>query len=257
MGTDTQPGEPRWGLTDAAAGVLGAIVLALALGGAFARFWIVDAQIAMLLGYLVVWVPLLGAVLIACFWRGSRSLVRDFGLRFRPLDLLWGLSIGLLARVVASFVEIGLFGHIGGGSVTFGETVYDGWWLFGTLLAPVLIAPFIEELFFRGLLLRAVARATAAGGGTVGVPRSVPQGVPRSVPQSVSLGIAIAVSGLVFALVHVLQASSVSGAWAVGLSTLVFGLAAAALAALTGRLGGAIIAHVTFNALVVVPALLL
>jgi hypothetical protein len=36
----------------------------------------------------------------------------------------------------------------------------------------------------------------------------------------------------------------------------VFGVAAASLAAATGRLGGAIVAHVTFNALVVVPAVL-
>jgi uncharacterized protein len=43
--------------------------------------------------------------------------------------------------------------------------------------------------------------------------------------------------------------------WVAGLGTQTFGLAAASVAALTGRLGGAIIAHVTFNALVVVPAL--
>jgi hypothetical protein len=73
--------------------------------------------------------------------------------------------------------------------------------------------------------------------------------------RAVSLGIAIAVSGLMFALVHVLQATTVTEAWVAGLGTLVFGLATASVAALTGRLGGAIIAHVMFNALVVVPAL--
>jgi uncharacterized protein len=50
--------------------------------------------------------------------------------------------------------------------------------------------------------------------------------------------------------------TAVTGGSRAGLGTLVSGLAAASVAALTGRLGGAIIAHVTFNALVVVPALL-
>lgn len=193
-------------------------------------------QAGVLLSYLAVWAPFAVLVLVAVFRHGTGSLVRDLGLRFRPIDLLWGLSIGMLARVVAWLVEIIGFGRMGGGAVTFGETVLDGCWLFGAVLAPVLIAPFVEEVFFRGLVLRAVAGSVAGS-------------------RAVSLGIAIAVSGLVFALVHVLQATTVTEAWVAGLGTLVFGLAAASVAAFTGRLGGAVIAHITFNALVVLPAL--
>lgn len=232
--------DTRQALTDAATGVLFAIVFVLLVSMAAARFWITDAHLGLLLSYLAVWVPLLGAVAAACWLHGSGSLGRDFGLRFHPLDLLWGLAIGLLARLVASLIEIAGYGQMGTTAPTLGETVYDGWWLFGSLLAPVLLAPFIEELFFRGLLLRAVLGVTVANRNGRGL----------------SMGIAIVVSGVVFALLHVLEAGSISAVVVVGVSTFLFGAAAASVAALTGRLGGAIVAHVTFNALVIVPALL-
>jgi uncharacterized protein len=231
VGGESRPPVHRSWLTDAAVGVVLAILLVLLVS---AR--ITSAQLGVLLSYLAVWVPFVVLVLVAVFRHGSGSPVRDLGLRFRPIDVLWGLAIGMLARVVASLIEIAGFGRMGGGGVTFGETVYDGWWLFGAVLAPVLLAPLLEEVFFRGLVLRAVAG-----------------NVPGS--RAVSLGVAIAVSGLVFALVHVVQATTVMETWVTGLGTLVFGLAAASVAAVTGRLGGAIIAHVTFNALVVLPAL--
>ncbi|WP_035879260.1 CPBP family intramembrane glutamic endopeptidase [Cryobacterium sp. MLB-32] len=227
--------DAQRGLTDATVGVVLAVALVLFASLAAAEFWITDPNVSLLLSYLAVWIPLLGAVGIAWLFHGH-----DLGLRFHWLDLLWGLSIGLLARSVASVVEILGYGQMGSSAVTFGETVYDGWWLFGALLAPVLLAPLVEELFFRGLLLRSVLGVTRLSGGARGT----------------STVIAVLVSALVFALVHVLTVGTVTGVWVAGVSTFVFGLGAACLAVLTGRLGGAIIAHVTFNALVVVPALL-
>ena len=242
----------RRALTDAAVGVVLAIVCVLMVGVATSRLWITDPHLVLLLSYLAVWVPLAGAVVAAGFLRGSwggiRSLARSLGLRVRPLDLLWGLTIGLLARVVASVLEIALYGRMATGGVVLGVPVHDGWWVFGALLAPVLLAPVVEEVFFRGLLLRAVEGATDAASASA----SASAGGSRAV----SLGIAVVVSGAVFALVHVLPAGSASEVAVVGLSTFVFGVGAGCVAAFTGRLGGAIIAHVTFNALVVVPAVL-
>ena len=242
MANTIHPGlalRARQALTDAAFGVLLAIALVLVVGMATSRFWITDVHFGLLLGYLAVWVPLLSAVLVACFLHGSRSLSHDLGLRFRPLDLLWGLAIGLLARVATSLLEIAQYGRMGSSSATMGEPVYDGWWLFGALLAPILLAPLVEEVFFRGLLLRAVQGVASFSGGG----------------RTFSVAIAIVVSGAVFSLVHVLQAGSVTSVAVVGLSTFVFGVSVASVATLTGRLGGAIIAHVTFNALVVIPSL--
>ncbi len=170
--------------------------------------------------------------------RSGKSLLR---LSIRPIDLVWGLGVGLLARTVASLIEILGYGSIGTAGATFGETVHDGWWLFSALLAPVLLAPFVEELFFRGLVLRGVYRQVT----TLGAARWAGP-------------IAVGVSGLTFALMHLvtIDPGNTSTVVVVGVSTLIFGLAAASLALATARIGGAIVAHVTFNGLVIVPALL-
>ena len=230
----------RVGVQISAAGIVAAIVLVVGLNGLVTRNIIVDAQLSTLLAYLVVWVPLLGAVLIFCFGFGSRSLVRDIGLRFRPLDLLWGLTVGVVARVLATIVEIAGYGQMGTGGATLGEPVRDLWWLFAVFLAPVLLSPVIEEMFFRGLVLPSV-RGAASGTG---------------VSPAVAAGTAVVVSAALFALVHVIDTGSVTATVVIGLSTFLFGLGAAGLTVATGRLGGAIVAHITFNALVVVPALL-
>lgn len=226
-------------LTDAATGVVAALALVILVSTASARSWIIDPHLTLVLSYLAVWVPLLAAVFAACYLHGTRSLRRDLGLWFQPLDLLWGLAVGLLARMVASLIEIAGYGQMGQAAASFGETVYDFWWLFGALLAPVLLAPFVEELFFRGVVLRAVTGVTRQGGAS----------------RRVAVILGIVVSALVFALVHIITIQQADAALVVGLSTFVFGLGAATLAATTGRLGGALVAHVTFNALVVLPAL--
>lgn len=206
-----------------------------------------DANLTNLMGYLCVWVPLLVAIVVAGAGvaRGGWGSALDgpglLRLSIRPIDLVWGLGVGLLSRAVASLIEILGFGSIGTAGASFGETVYDGWWLFGALVAPVLLAPFVEELFFRGLVLRGVYGRVA----TLGAARC-------------AAPIAVGVSGLTFALMHLvtIDPGSTVTVLVVGASTLIFGLAAAALALATGRIGGAIVAHVTFNGLVVVPALL-
>ena len=202
--------------------------------------WPHNPRLAVLLSYLVVWLPLLGAVFLASRLRGGRSLAVDFGLTFRPLDLLWGATFGVLARLVTGILEIVVYGRLGSDGASFSEPVRDLWWLFAALVAPVLIGPVIEEVFFRGLLARAVRDAAERGGGS----------------RRAAGVTAILVSAAVFALVHVLSAATPAGMVVIGLSTFLFGLGTAALTLVTGRLGGAIVAHVTFNALVLVPALL-
>ncbi|MDJ0338408.1 CPBP family glutamic-type intramembrane protease [Cryobacterium sp. PH31-O1] len=253
------------------------IVVAMLLMVAVSATTFADAHLATLLGYLCVWVPLLAAIVVAGAYayagqhglgapetvgrlaggiRSMRSLLR---LSFRPIDLIWGLAIGLLARTLASLVEVWGYGSIGTAGATFDQTVYDFWWLFGALLAPVLLAPVVEELFFRGLVLRAVygqvatSRVPSTGKSRQNVPTQSGRG---STPWAAPL--AIGVSGLTFALMHLvtIDAGSTAVIVVVGVSTLIFGLAAASVSLATGRIGGAIVAHVTFNGLVMVPALL-
>nr|WP_228507509.1 CPBP family intramembrane glutamic endopeptidase [Plantibacter sp. VKM Ac-2880] len=92
------------------------------------------------------------------------------------------------------------------------------------LLAAVALAPIIEELFFRGLVLPSVI-GTLRGG----------------------RWIAVVISGLLFAILHLLVVTTVAQAIVVGVGTLLVGLAAGSLAVVTGRLGPAIVTHVVFN----------
>ncbi|WP_104192588.1 CPBP family intramembrane glutamic endopeptidase [Cryobacterium sp. Y82] len=269
-------------LMPAGIGIVVAMVLLVSVGATVFD----DPNVALLLGYLCVWVPLLAAIGVTGVWiakvsapagSGGGSIVRLLRLSIRPIDLVWGLAAGLLARTVASLIEIGVYGSMGTTGATFGETVYDFWWLFGALLAPVLLAPVVEELFFRGLVLRAVYEQVAAArgrknGNIVDTPSStslVPgvsqidrSDAPDARRQSAggaAGAIAIAVSGLTFALMHLvtIDVGSTDAIVVVGMSTLIFGMAAASVSLATGRIGGAIIAHVTFNSLVIVPALVI
>ncbi|MDN4641345.1 CPBP family intramembrane metalloprotease [Agreia sp. PsM10] len=200
------------------------------------RFY--DGHLVLILSYAVVWVPFLGAVGVACFLRGTRSLAHDVGLRITFFDVLLGVGAGFLVRAIAGIIEIAFIGRMSGLGVTFGDTVYDGWWVFGTILAPVLLAPFVEELFFRGLLQRALLQA----------------GSHRLSARSATV-LSIITSAALFALLHLTQAANPIGAAVLGISAVTFGLAAALIAGLTGRIGGAIIAHVVFNGSLVAASL--
>ena len=94
----------------------------------------------------------------------------------------------------------------------------------------VLVTPVVEELFFRGLMLRALDDALAAAG------------------RAIAGTVAVVVSSAVFVLLHTLPSGeNVS----VGLivATLGVGVGCGILTLVTGRLGGAIVAHVVFNAI--------
>ncbi len=220
--------QPRAAIIDAALGLAAMLLLTAALIAW--RAWILDPRVVTLLAYLAVWIPLSAAVVVACLRHGSGSLIRDFGLRFRPIDLLWGVAIGLLARVLASLLEIISYGSTVPPPIRFAAD-YDAWWVFAVILAPVVIGPLVEEVFFRGLLLRAV------------------------LAQCRSSVLAVVVSGVVFAVAHAVQLPPGAGMLIAGVSTLVLGLAAGSVAVFTGRIGAAVVAHVTFNALGVVPGL--
>jgi membrane protease YdiL (CAAX protease family) len=203
-------------------------------------------NLALLLSYLVVWIPLLAACAFATYARGTRSLKRDLGLAITLSDVVFGLSVGLLARGLVSILEILTTGRMGLGGVTLGEVVYNGWWVFGTLLAPIIIAPVVEELFFRGLVLRSVqgwVLSTAHG-----------QSGPRATPR-VATCVAILISAMLFALLHMTQALSPSSALILGGSTLILGIGTGVLAVVTGRIGASVVAHATFNAAIIVAAL--
>lgn len=229
--SDSSNSGSRWGVADAAVGTLLALLASLAWGGV-TRSVVMPAEVQVIGSFLAVWLPLVAIVVVATFVRGQRSMTLDFGLRITWLDVLWGIALGLLARTAVSAIEIVSSGRIAGFGVQL-ELPQGLLFWFGVLLAPIVIGPFVEELFFRGLVLRAVER------------RAGDEARPGG--RAAAASVAVVVSALVFALLHVAQVATVSEAWRVGGGSLVFGLAAGVVTVFTGRLGAAVVGHMVFN----------
>jgi membrane protease YdiL (CAAX protease family) len=225
---------PRWGLGDVAVGLLLALVggsitfsLAVSLSGDEADelglAWVNIAQIGM-------WAALVGVPAWAA-WSKGNGMVRDFGLRVKDWDVPKGAIVGLASQaVLLPLVYLPIFLLTDADSDDLSERATDladrADGAFGVVMLVLLTgiaAPIIEEIFYRGLFLRALERRW---GSTA----------------------AIVISGLVFGIIHFSVISTP------GLA--VFGMVLAVLAVKTGRLGAPIAAHMAFNLLAVVNVLM-
>jgi membrane protease YdiL (CAAX protease family) len=228
----------RWGLPDAAAGFIAAILLSgivgsivLVLGG-----WDTtdDAPMwAIALLQLPLWAGFGGGVLVASYRRGARSLREDFGLAVEARDVPIGLVLGIAAQYFVNFaVSWPVIKLTGSSFDDYEQPARDlalkakesSWWgvvLF--ILVVAIAAPFFEELFYRGL-------------------------VQRSFLRHVAPVVAIVLTATLFGLSHfeLLQLPAL----------VVFGLLVGWLAHRSGRLGLSIFTHVGFNATTVVVLLL-
>lgn len=174
--------------------------------------------IALALLQLPVWAVQLAAVATATTAR-SRSWRDDLGLRVRAIDGLVGAVAGvgtqLLIGVLYRMVDIDADGPAQQ-LTSKGRGVVG---LVGMLVLLALCAPVVEELLFRGVL---------QGGLASRLPRPL----------------AVVIAAAVFALVHY-QPVQFPG-------LLVAGLVFGSLAMRSGRLGPAVVAHITFNATTVI-----
>lgn len=220
--TDGRRGQ-RWHLTVATVGFAATAVLVVMFPAGIR----LPAPVAPLGGYVLVWLPLLVAILVIRLDRSRRDSGPDaVRWRLRPIDLLWGAAIGLLLRIVVSILEIVVYGSLpatSGGTVPLGSAAQIVTFVVG-FLAVTVVAPAVEEVFFRGTLLPALI-------GSLGGRRWTP----------------VVISALAFAGLHLLTVSSAPQAFVVGLGTFLVGLCTATVAVLTGRLGPALIAHIVFN----------
>lgn len=195
----------------------------LGLGaGALGGFFIGGA-----LGTVVLWLGLLIPVVLAY----RRAIPRGL-LKFRAVDLLYGIVLGGALRLIQGW----LAAAFGGSGALPSYPSLDGalptlWWL-EDLLGGALVAPVVEEFFFRGLLLvviftlvRRFAGNDAAGVGLGGF-------------------IAVVASAGLFVVAHYLTGSLSVDAAA---SLTLVGLVCGALVVLTGRIWPAVIVHVMYN----------
>jgi membrane protease YdiL (CAAX protease family) len=187
----------------------------------------VSRPVELVLTSLALWAGLLGAVVLVSTRRGTGSLVRDLGLRFRWSDLGYGLAGSIAARVIAGYAVSPVplprrrLGDQPGRSIFDDVTHQRSTWI--VLIIVVCIgAPVVEEIFFRGLLQsRLVGRHGPVAG--------------------------ITIASLLFGAAHLVSWTgplTLAFAWAVAAGGLVLG----ATYHYSRRLGTSIVVHAFFNA---------
>jgi membrane protease YdiL (CAAX protease family) len=182
------------------------------------------------------WIGFFGAPWLASRTRGTRHLWADLGVRFRWVDL-WGVAIGVGGQIVIAILYAP-FQHdihdFNGPSQKLTGGAHGAGFLV-VALATVFLAPFMEELFFRGLLFKSLARLLTPSGG----------GPTRA--RGLGIAVAVVVDGLLFGLAH--------GEWVQLAGLALFGVALAAVSYRTGRLGMNMVAHASFNLVAIVAIL--
>jgi uncharacterized protein len=182
------------------------------------------------------WFGFLGAPWLASRTQGTRHFLADIGLRFRWIDLV-GIVIGFAAQLVIA-VLYAPFQHditnynaptqkLTGSSHGVGFLVIA--------LATVLLAPLMEELFFRGLLFKALVRLFTPSQGAVTTARRA------------GVVLAVIADGLLFGLAH--------GEWVQLAGLALFGMVLAGISYRTGRLGMNFVSHASFNLVAVISIL--
>jgi membrane protease YdiL (CAAX protease family) len=192
--------------------------------------WFVGASLVGL------WVGLFGGAVLGSVARGTRRLVADLGIRFRPIDLV-GIAIGVGGQVVVAIMYAPFIHHIhnfNAPTTKLTGGAHGGGFVVIALLT-VFGAPFVEEVFFRGLLLKGLARLLT------------PPGTEASTRRAWGVVAAIILDGALFGLAHgeLVQLA--------GLAT--FGMVLAVISYKTGRLGMNMVSHASFNAVAVVAIL--
>ena len=222
------PRPPRWGLGDFLAGVFGGYALA----SLAAALWVAitgETELGLAgqaFSQAGLWTGMVGTALLASRRKGAGTLAEDFGLRARWSDLGVGLLIALAVQLLALPAIAYLLRPLLGEPEVSGpvEELLDqskGLAFLGLVLSVAVGAPIVEELFFRGLLLRSLQRRLG--------------NAPAVVLSAVAFGIAHGSALPLDAVVLVM------------LSLTVFGAVLAVLALRTGRLGPSIVAHSVFN----------
>lgn len=209
----------RWGWE-----VFGWAVLALGVGliASATLVTVLGGEVGATLSIIVTWLTLLAAIILAF----TRSRPRGL-LRFHPVDVLYGVALGGMLRLAQGWIA----GAAEGSTAWPSYPSIDGrlpprWW-FDELLSTVVIAPVLEELFFRAVILVAVYTAVRRLAGRA-------FGAVAATLSSIGL----------FVVAHAVLAPLTLAATApLGLLALVGSI----LVLATGRIWGAVLVHVVYN----------
>lgn len=169
----------------------------------------------------------IGTPLYATMKKGAKSIREDFKLAFKPVDIPLGAALAFVGLAVGAAVSATI-------TVLTGEEVsntqgipteFNGPKIVLFLIIVIAVAvviPVAEEIFFRGLVLRAFEK-------------------------KYSVAVGVIASSTIFGLVHPSGATNLAGVIAIPLVTGLYGLLFALAAVKTQRLGSPIVAHMLIN----------
>ena len=181
------------------------------------------------------WVGFFLGPWIASKARGTGRFVADLGIRFRPIDLA-GIAIGVGGQFVLAVLYAPFISHLHLKNFTAPTQklvgASHGLGYAAIAFLTVCGAPFFEEILFRGLAFKALARLFT------------PTSVGPSRRRAAGLAAAVVIDGILFGLAH----------WELyqfaGLAA--FGMVLAWVSYRTGRLGMNMVAHASFNLVAVI-----
>jgi len=249
LGEHTGDGRD-WGLGEFAAGLFGSVVvvvvvfeIVLAVGGydvpddlPLWQFVLSNASLHATLAAVAVW---------AAVAKGNGP-IQDFGLRFKSVDAGVGVVSGILAQVaLVPLVTVPLlwlfdqdFDDVSESARELSDRATSAAGVATLIITVCLVAPVVEELFYRGLGMEAYKKRI-----------NLRLFSSRSDSERWNVRVAVIFTSLIFSGTHLIPIQF-PALFAVGV---VF----AVLAQRAGRLGPAIWAHVAFNGTAVVNLLVL
>lgn len=206
-----------------------AVVLARVVAGIARTGGIPSPVLQVVAADLAVWLPLV----VGAAWvlRRSRRSGLTSRLRLDLGDVVFAIGIVIICRVLDVFLSISFTGTTGLTPAPSLGTPDVGL-LLVSAIGIVVVSPMLEEVVFRGLFQRRLAAELT----------------PRT------RFLAVLLTAFLFALLHLLLGAATTqlGGVQVFTTTFVLGLLTGTLVAMTDRIGGAILAHVLFNAVAVV-----
>ncbi len=167
-------------------------------------------------------------------WKGRRSLRLDFRFEFRWIDLAIGLGLAVAMLIVGTLVALGVSRALGidtdeGSNTALLEDNEHSPWIWLIAFVVVFVGPVAEELFFRGLTLRALHNRWGQR-------------------------VAIIGSAVIFTLPHI-TTESIEGQILLWSQIIVWALIWAVAAVRLNRLGANVVSHMLVNGIATAVAL--